>query len=45
MDGYAEVPFGGYKDSGLGREMGTAAIDEFTELKTIRIHIGELTGW
>jgi acyl-CoA reductase-like NAD-dependent aldehyde dehydrogenase len=45
MSGYAELPFGGYKESGLGREMGTAAIDEFTELKTIQIHIGERTGW
>ena len=45
MNGYPEVPFGGYKESGLGREMGTAAIDEFTELKTIQIHIGERTGW
>ena len=45
MDGYPEVPFGGYKESGLGREMGTAAIDEFTEIKTIQVHIGERTGW
>jgi acyl-CoA reductase-like NAD-dependent aldehyde dehydrogenase len=45
MNGYAEVPFGGYKESGLGREMGSAAIDEFTELKTIQVHIGERTGW
>lgn len=45
MNGYPEVPFGGYKQSGLGREMGTAAIDEFTELKTIQIHIGPKTGW
>lgn len=45
MNGYAEVPFGGYKESGLGREMGTAAIDEFTEIKTIQVHIGERTGW
>lgn len=45
MNGYAEVPFGGYKESGLGREMGTAAIDEFTEIKTIQVHIGKRTGW
>ncbi len=45
MNGYAELPFGGYKESGLGREMGTAAIDEFTEMKTIQIHIGPKTGW
>lgn len=45
MNGYAELPFGGYKESGLGREMGTAAIDEFTELKTVQIHIGPKTDW
>ena len=45
MSGYAEVPFGGYRESGIGREMGTAAIDEFTEIKTIQVHIGERTGW
>ncbi len=45
MDGYAEVPFGGYKESGIGREMGTAAIDEFTEIKTIQVHMGPRTGW
>jgi acyl-CoA reductase-like NAD-dependent aldehyde dehydrogenase len=45
MNGYAELPFGGFKESGLGREMGTAAIDEFTEMKTIQIHIGPKTGW
>lgn len=45
MIGCAEVPFGGYKESGLGREMGTAAIDEFTKLKTIQEHIVERTDW
>lgn len=45
MNGYAEVPFGGYKESGMGREMGTAAIDEFTEIKTIQVHLGPRTGW
>ncbi|WP_336158022.1 aldehyde dehydrogenase family protein, partial [Amycolatopsis sp. VC5-11] len=31
------APFGGYKQSGLGREMGRAALDEFTELKSIQL--------
>ncbi len=41
MEGHAELPFGGYRDSGLGRELGRFSIDEFTELKTVQLHIGE----
>ncbi|NED62412.1 aldehyde dehydrogenase family protein, partial [Streptomyces sp. SID10244] len=29
----ADVPFGGYKESGIGREMGVAGLHEFTEIK------------
>lgn len=32
-----EVPFGGYKQSGIGRENGEAGFDEFMEIKSIRI--------
>lgn len=41
MDGYPELSFGGYNQSGLGRELGRHAIDEFTELKTLYIRLGE----
>jgi len=30
-----EVPFGGYKSSGLGREKGTEAIHHYTQLKSV----------
>jgi aldehyde dehydrogenase (NAD+) len=30
-----DVPFGGYKQSGLGREMGVAGFEEYLELKTL----------
>lgn len=29
-----EAPFGGYKQSGVGREKGVAGFEEFLELKT-----------
>ena len=35
------APFGGFKQSGMGRENGLAALDEYTELKSVWI---ELTG-
>jgi acyl-CoA reductase-like NAD-dependent aldehyde dehydrogenase len=45
MDGYPELSFGGYGQSGIGRELGRAAIDEFTELKTVQLHLGKRTSW
>ncbi|MFF3573291.1 aldehyde dehydrogenase [Nocardia jiangxiensis] len=34
------APFGGFKESGLGRENGFHAIDEYTEVKTVWIDTG-----
>eukprot|EP00992_Anisonema_acinus_P014897 TRINITY_DN9513_c0_g1_i1.p1 TRINITY_DN9513_c0_g1~~TRINITY_DN9513_c0_g1_i1.p1 ORF type:complete len:166 (+),score=19.12 TRINITY_DN9513_c0_g1_i1:115-612(+) len=31
------IPFGGYKESGFGREMSSYAIDSFTQIKAVRI--------
>jgi betaine-aldehyde dehydrogenase len=45
LEGYPELPFGGFKESGQGREIGRFAIEEFTELKTIQLHIGKKTSW
>jgi acyl-CoA reductase-like NAD-dependent aldehyde dehydrogenase len=30
-----EVPFGGYKTSGLGREKGTEALHQYTQVKSV----------
>jgi aldehyde dehydrogenase (NAD+) len=35
----AAAPFGGYKMSGLGRELGEYALDLYTEVKTVTIAI------
>ncbi len=45
MDGYPELSFGGYRESGLGRELGRFAVEEFTEQKTVQIHRGPRTSW
>jgi len=45
MDGFPELSFGGYKESGIGRELGRAAVEEFTELKTITIKTGPRSSW
>ena len=45
MDGYAELPFGGYRHSGIGRELGRKALEDYSETKTIQMHIGPRTGW
>jgi aldehyde dehydrogenase (NAD+) len=34
------MPFGGYKQSGVGREMGPEALHEFTEVKSVWIDTG-----
>jgi aldehyde dehydrogenase (NAD+) len=33
------VPFGGYKQSGFGREMGEEALDNYTQVKAVRIKL------
>ena len=32
-----ELPWGGFKQSGVGRELGRAGLDEFTEAKSVII--------
>ncbi|KAF8341816.1 aldehyde dehydrogenase [Amanita rubescens] len=34
------VPFGGYKQSGFGRELGQYALDEFTSVKAVHVNLG-----
>ncbi|MFL5726537.1 MAG: aldehyde dehydrogenase family protein [Chloroflexota bacterium] len=37
---HVEAPFGGYKMSGIGRELGMAALDLYTETKNVFIDLG-----
>jgi aldehyde dehydrogenase (NAD+) len=36
----ASLPFGGYKSSGFGRELGQAAWEHYTEIKTVWLNLG-----
>lgn len=40
MSGSPEISFGGFKQSGLGRELGRFSTEEFSELKSVMMHIG-----
>ena len=35
-----QLPFGGYKESGIGRELGEAALANYTQTKTVSIRLG-----
>ncbi|KAF2667765.1 aldehyde dehydrogenase, allergen Cla h 10 [Microthyrium microscopicum] len=35
-----QLPFGGYKESGIGRELGEAALENYLQTKTVSIRLG-----
>lgn len=37
-----QAPFGGYKASGTGREMGEYGLENYTEVKTVSMHTSSL---
>lgn len=37
-----EVPFGGYKQSGIGRENGIAALRHYSQIKTVYVEMGRV---
>ena len=43
---YVEAPWGGYKQSGIGRSLGTYGLEDFQEIKQININLNvEPVGW
>jgi betaine-aldehyde dehydrogenase len=43
---YVEAPWGGFKQSGFGRELGIHGIDEYLETKQVHINLNETPiGW
>lgn len=36
-----QLPFGGFKESGIGRELGEAALDNYVQTKTVNIRLGD----
>ncbi|KAI1999754.1 aldehyde dehydrogenase (NAD(P)(+)) ald5, partial [Ophidiomyces ophidiicola] len=36
-----QTPFGGFKESGLGRELGQYALDNYTQIKSVRVRLGD----
>ena len=39
-DSHYGIPFGGYKSSGIGRELGPYAIDTYTQAKAVHVNLG-----
>ncbi|PSS22027.1 hypothetical protein M430DRAFT_136846 [Amorphotheca resinae ATCC 22711] len=35
-----QIPFGGYKESGMGRELGEAALANYTQVKSVSMRLG-----
>lgn len=42
---YNNVPFGGFKQSGIGRELGSYALHEYTSIKAVHWNFGEKLDW
>jgi betaine-aldehyde dehydrogenase len=39
----AEMPVGGYKHSGVGRENGVTTLEHYTQIKSVQVELGEFS--
>ncbi|KAL1410932.1 hypothetical protein Q8F55_001875 [Vanrija albida] len=42
---HSQVPFGGYKSSGIGRELGEYALENYTEIKAVHVRLTPYVGF
>lgn len=45
MAGGPEMPLGGFKQSGWGREAGVYGVEEYTQMKSVHVEIGKRNHW
>ncbi|WP_112312014.1 aldehyde dehydrogenase family protein [Pseudogemmobacter bohemicus] len=45
MAGGPEMPLGGFKQSGWGREAGVYGVEEYTQVKSVHIELGKRNHW
>lgn len=45
LAGGPELPIGGFKQSGWGREAGASGVEEYTQVKSVHVAIGDRTPW
>lgn len=45
LSGGPELPLGGFKQSGWGREAGKYGVEEYTQIKSVHIEIGKRAHW
>ena len=45
ITGGPELPIGGFKQSGWGRETGTYGVEEYTQIKSVHIELGKREHW
>ena len=45
MAGGPEMPLGGFRQSGWGREAGTYGVEEYTQVKSVHVEIGKRSHW